>query len=400
MPIIEVADLRKSFRSKQKDPGLAGSLRALVSPHWRLVEAVKGISLTCEEGELLAFIGPNGAGKSTTIKMLTGILYPTSGQAQVLGLTPWRDRQRLAYNIASVFGQKSQLWIHLPPLDTFNLLARIFELDQSQYRQRVNYLIDIFEVGDLVRTPARRLSLGERMRCELVAALIHRPRVLFLDEPTIGLDVVAKQRIRDLIKQLNREEQVTVFLTSHDAGDIEQLCKRVIVVNHGTIILNTSVSTLRRRYLQHKIIDLKLQDPVPAEGFYLPGATVLKTSTYGVKLQVDTGATTMEAVISGLMARHRVADITIEDPPMEQIIAEIYGKAEEKAASLAPPDSGRQSHEAEGESEAEAEDITGVTDVDGWAEATGVTREAETLDDPVSDRIRVPRVGGAAPDAG
>ena len=324
MPIIEVTDLRKTFRTKQKEPGVAGSLRAIVSPQWRVVEAVKGISLTCETGELLAFIGPNGAGKSTTIKMLTGILYPTSGQAHVLGLTPWRDRQRLAYNIASVFGQKSQLWIHLPPLDTFNLLARIFELDSSEYKARVNYLIDVFEVGDLVRTPARKLSLGERMRCELVAALIHRPRVLFLDEPTIGLDVIAKQRIRDLIRHLNRTEEVTVFLTSHDAGDIEQLCKRVIVVNHGSIILNTSVSTLRRKYLQHKIIDLKLQDPIPPEGLALHGASVLKTSTYGVKLQVDTAQTSMEAIISALVGHHRVADITIEDPPMEQIIAAIY----------------------------------------------------------------------------
>jgi viologen exporter family transport system ATP-binding protein len=324
VPIIEVTDLRKTFRSKLKEPGLSGSLRSIVSPKWRVVEAVKGISFQCEQSELLAFIGPNGAGKSTTIKMLTGILYPTSGQAHVLGLTPWRDRQHLAYNIASVFGQKSQLWIHLPPLDTFNLLARIFELDDREYKERVNYLIEVFEVGELVRTPARKLSLGERMRCELVAALIHRPRVLFLDEPTIGLDVIAKQRIRDLIKHLNRTEQVTVFLTSHDAGDIEQLCKRVIVVNHGNIILNTSVSTLRRKYLQHKIIDLKLQDPVPPEGLALRGATVLKTSTYGVKLQVDTSQTTMEATISDLVAHHRVADITIEDPPMEQIIAAIY----------------------------------------------------------------------------
>jgi ABC-2 type transport system ATP-binding protein len=165
------------------------------------------------------------------------------------------------------------------------------------------------------------------MRCELAASLIHRPKVLFLDEPTIGLDVIAKQRIRDLIKQLNREERVTVFLTSHDAGDIEQLCKRVIVVNHGSIILNTSVSLLRRRYLQHKIIDLKLQDPVPAEGIRLPGATTLKTSAYGAKLQVDTGATTMKAVISALVSDYHVADITIEDPPMEQIIAAIYGQA-------------------------------------------------------------------------
>ena len=329
MAIIEVNGLSKTFRSKLKDPGLAGSFRAALRPNWRVVEAVKGISLTCEQGELLAFIGPNGAGKSTTIKMLTGILYPTGGEARVLGLVPWRDRQRLAYNIASVFGQKSQLWIHLPPLDTFNLLARIFELDEREYRERVNYLIETFQVDDLVRTPARKLSLGERMRCELVAALIHRPKVLFLDEPTIGLDVVAKQRIRDLIRHLNREEQVTVFLTSHDAGDIEQLCKRVIVVNHGSIILNTSVSTLRRQYLRHKIVDLKLQDPVSEDGFYLPGATVLKTSTYGVKLQVNTGAATMEEVISNLVAHHRVADITIEDPPMEQIIAAIYGEGPE-----------------------------------------------------------------------
>ena len=329
MPVIEVDDLRKTFRSKQKEPGLAGSFRSLLSPNWRVVEAVKGISFSCEEAELMAFIGPNGAGKSTTIKMLTGILFPTSGEAHVLGFNPWRDRQRLAYNIASVFGQKSQLWIHLPPLDTFNLLSRIYELDEREYKERVGFLIEIFEIGELVRTPARKLSLGERMRCELAAALIHRPKVIFLDEPTIGLDVIAKQRIRDLIKQLNREERVTVFLTSHDAGDIEHLCKRVIVVNHGSIILNTSVSTLRRQYLRHKIIDLKLHDPVPPEGITLPGATVLKTSTYGVKLQVNTGVTTMEAIISALVAHHKVADITIEDPPMEQIIAAIYGEGPE-----------------------------------------------------------------------
>ncbi len=322
--IIEVTNLHKTFRSKLKEPGLRSSLQSIVSPRWKVVEAVKDISFSCEQSELLAFIGPNGAGKSTTIKMLTGILYPTSGEAQVLGLTPWRDRQRLSYNIASVFGQKSQLWIHLPPLDTFNLLARVFELDEREYKERVHYLIDVFQVGELVKTPARKLSLGERMRCELVAALIHRPKVLFLDEPTIGLDVIAKQRVRDLIRYLNQQEGVTVFLTSHDAGDIEQLCKRVMVVNHGSIILNTSVSTLRRKYLKHKIIDLKLQDQVPPEGILFPGATVLKTSTYGVKLQVDTALTSMEAIISDLVAHHRVADITIEDPPMEEIIAAIY----------------------------------------------------------------------------
>ena len=337
MAIIEVSDLRKTFRSKRKAPGLSGSLRALVAPTYQVVEAVRGISLSCERGELLAFIGPNGAGKSTTIKMLTGILYPTTGHAQVLGLTPWQDRERLAFNIASVFGQKSQLWIHLPPIDTFNLLARIYELDARAYQERIGRLIEVFEIGDLVHTPARRLSLGERMRCEIAAALIHRPQVLFLDEPTIGLDVVTKQRIRDLIRQLNREEQVTVFLTSHDAGDIEQLCKRVIVVNHGTIILNTSVSTLRRRFLQHKIIDLKLQDPLPAGGLQLPGTTVLKTSTYGAKLQVDTAVAGIEQVISRLVGQYQVADITIEDPPLEQIIAAIYEQPAETPAPAPQP---------------------------------------------------------------
>ena len=326
MAIIEVTDLGKTFRSKRKDPGLRGSLKALVQPEYRVSEAVRGISLTCEQGEMLAFIGPNGAGKSTTIKMLTGILHPSSGTAQVLGLTPWRDRERLAFNIASVFGQKSQLWIHLPPLDTFNLLARIYELDDRAYRERRDQLIELFEVGELVRTPARRLSLGERMRCEIVAALIHRPQVLFLDEPTIGLDVVSKSRIRDLIRALNRDEGVTVFLTSHDAGDIEQLCKRVIVINHGTLILNTSVSQLKRRYLQHKIVSLKLHQPVPPDGLDLPGTTVLKTSTYGVKLQVDTAAIGIETVIGRLVAQYAVADITIEDPPLEDIIAAIYGQ--------------------------------------------------------------------------
>ncbi|MDQ2807336.1 MAG: ATP-binding cassette domain-containing protein [Chloroflexota bacterium] len=326
MAIIEVTELGKTFRSKRKDPGLRGSLKALVQPEYRVSEAVKGISLTCERGEMLAFIGPNGAGKSTTIKMLTGILHPSSGSAQVLGLIPWRDRERLAFNIASVFGQKSQLWIHLPPLDTFNLLARIYELDERAYRERRDQLIELFEVGDLVRTPARRLSLGERMRCEIVAALIHRPQVLFLDEPTIGLDVVSKSRIRDLIRALNRDEGVTVFLTSHDAGDIEQLCKRVIVINHGTLILNTSVSQLKRRYLQHKIVSLKLHQPVPTAGLDLPGTTVLKTSTYGVKLQVDTAAVGIETVIGRLVGQYAVADITIEDPPLEDIIAAIYGQ--------------------------------------------------------------------------
>src|SRR5947209_5727145 len=200
--------------------------------------------------------------------MLTGILYPSGGQARVLGLSPWQQRRTLAFHIASVFGQKSQLWYHLPPEDTFDLLARIYELDMTAYRKRRDFLIEVFDIAEYMRTPARKLSLGERMRCELAAALLHQPEIIFLDEPTIGLDVIAKQRIRDLIGQLNTEEGTTVFLTSHDAGDVEQVCRRAIVINHGEIILDTTVAKMKREYLKVKTVDLLLQEPA---------ATLLKT---------------------------------------------------------------------------------------------------------------------------
>ena len=218
MSIIEAQQLTKTFITREKQPGLKGSLRALFRPVRRETRAVKNISFTVEEGERLAFIGPNGAGKSTTIKMLVGILHPTSGQAQVLGKTPWRDRQKLAYEIGTVFGQKSQLWYHLPPEDSFELLARIYELDMETYRQRMARLVELFEIGDYLQSPVRKLSLGERMRCEIATSLLHHPRILFLDEPTIGLDVVVKQRIRDLILELNQQEGVTIFLTSTTLG--------------------------------------------------------------------------------------------------------------------------------------------------------------------------------------
>src|SRR6185436_15150061 len=215
MPAIEVTNMQKTFQTKRKAAGMRGSLRALFKPQYSSVEAVRRLTFQMETGELLGFIGPNGAGKSTTIKMLTGILHPSGGQASVLGLVPWRDRRRLAYRIAAVFGQRSQLWYHLPPADTFDLLARIYELDRARYRARADRLIDLFEIGPYLRTPVRRLSLGERMRCEIAAALLHGPQVVFLDEPTIGLDVIARQRIRELIREMNREEGTTVFLTSH-----------------------------------------------------------------------------------------------------------------------------------------------------------------------------------------
>lgn len=322
MTAIQVRQLTKTFVTREKQPGLRGSIRTLFRPVRRETQAVKEITFDVEVGERLAFIGPNGAGKSTTIKMLVGILYPTSGQAQVLGKTPWRERKRLAYEIGAVFGQKSQLWYHLPPADSFDLLSRIYELDQAAYRQRLAYLVELFEIGGYLQVPVRKLSLGERMRCEVAASLLHRPRILFLDEPTIGLDVVVKQRIRDLILELNQQEGVTIFLTSHDAGDVEVLCKRAMVINHGEVIYDGRVSTLKRDYISTKTISLKLGETW--QGFDSPGVQVLKHKGYGVKLEVDTGIVPIKDVVGQLLAQYAVVDINVDNPPMEQIIARIY----------------------------------------------------------------------------
>jgi len=358
MTIIEVKGLTKTFRTRERAAGLGGSLRSFVAPQYRERDAVKPVCFALEKGEVLAFIGPNGAGKSTTIKMLTGILHPTSGSAQVLGYIPWRQRRQLAFHIASIYGQKSQLWYHLPPQDTFNLLAQIYELDMNEYRKRRAFLIDAFDIAEYMRTPVRKLSLGERMRCELAAALLHKPSVIFLDEPTIGLDVIAKQRIRDLIGQLNREENVTVFLTSHDAGDIEQVCRRAIVINHGEVILDTPVARLKREYLRVKTVDLLLEEPaeqllkvdsesgerrlsvqsttsIHEELLDTSGVHVMKAKGHGLKLEIDTALIPLEPVIAAIMQRCHIVDMTIADPPMEEIIADIYGqkRAMEPAAT-------------------------------------------------------------------
>ena len=286
------------------------------------VLAVDDISFAVEQGESVAFIGPNGAGKSTTIKMLTGILRPTAGSAHVLGLIPWEQRSALARHIGAVFGQRSQLWYHLPPADTFDLLAHVYELAPKDYRQRRDMLVERFNLAPFLTTQVRKLSLGQRMRAEIAASLLHRPKLLFLDEPTIGLDVVARQELRDLIRQWNREEGLTVFLTSHDAGDIESVVRRVLVINHGKVVLDDKVSTMRRQYLASKILSVKFHEP--ASALELPGVRVLKQAAYALKLEVDVQETTIEKVINEVLKAGPVADINIEDPPLEKVIAHIY----------------------------------------------------------------------------
>lgn len=323
---IEVHALCKQFQRRLREPGFAGFVRSYVASRYEHVDAVRGIDFEVAQGEALALIGPNGAGKSTTLKMLTGILYPSSGEARVLGLSPWRERQRLALSIATVFGQRSQLWYDLPVIDSFDLLARIYEIAPHEYRARRAQLVERFELAPLLSTAVRKLSLGQRMRCEVAGALLHRPRVLFLDEPTIGLDVLAKQEIRALLREAQREEGVTVLLTSHDAGDIERVCDRVLVINHGAIVVDEGVSALIGRYRRHKLLEVTLEQPI-AQAPEFAGTELVEWSPLGFKLQVHTSARTLGALLSKLVDSFVVADIRTSDAPLEEIIGRLYRQA-------------------------------------------------------------------------
>jgi len=293
-------------------------------PRSRPLEAVRDLTFAVEPGERLAYIGPNGAGKSTSIKMLTGILHPTRGSARVLGLTPWTQRRELARRIGALFGQRAQLWFELPPRQSFALLGRIYGLDRQTTAARVEELGALLDCGDLFDLRVRGLSLGQRMRCELVAALLHAPEVLFLDEPTIGMDLVAKQRFRELIVRLNRERQTTIFLTSHDVSDVEQVARRVIVINGGTIIYDDRVAAMRRSVLSTKLIEVRFEEP-PANGSpLLDGLRVLRESATEYKLVVDTRRQSIRDVLDALLDTERVADISVLDPPLEDVIARIY----------------------------------------------------------------------------
>jgi len=313
MPAVTTNGLTKTFTSRAPRAGRT------------VVEAVRGITFQVERGERLAYIGPNGAGKSTSIKILTGILHPTAGDATVLGLVPWKDRRRLAKRIGVLFGQRSQLWFELTPRQSFDLLGRIYGMDREATRRRVGELAELLDAGDLFDLPVRSLSLGQRMRSELAATMLHSPEVLFLDEPTIGLDLVAKQRFRDLVVRLNQEQGTTVFLTSHDVSDIEQVARRVIVINGGTIIYDDRVSTMRRAVLATKLLEVRFEEP-PSNGELdrLDGVEVVKASGTGYKLVVDTDRRSIRSILDLLLDSFRVADISVLDPPLEDVIARIY----------------------------------------------------------------------------
>jgi ABC-2 type transport system ATP-binding protein len=333
MSAITVSHLQKNFQSKRKTAGLTGSFQSLFKPEYNPIAAVRNLSFEMESGELLGFIGPNGAGKSTTIKILTGILHPSSGEAKVLGYTPWKERQKLAFQIGTVFGQRPQLWYHLPAIDTFTLFGKIYELEDAETKKRISFLAEAFEIGDLLETPVRKLSLGQRMRCEVAASLLHKPKLLLLDEPSIGLDVVAKQHIRDAIRTMSEQEKVGVLLTSHDAGDLEALCHRVIIINHGQIVYQDKVSNLKRKFLTRKLVEVRYAEEIRKD-FALKGMETLKTGRYGVKLTFDTRATPADAVLARLSEAGTLVDITISDPPLEEVIANIYQESASEPSEL------------------------------------------------------------------
>ena len=321
MAVIEVKKLAKTFKVKTKEKGLKGSLKAMFKPKYKTVKAVDNISFSVEKGEMIAFIGPNGAGKSTTIKILTGILFPNKGSINILGLDPTRDRKKLAYEIGTVFGQKEQLWTHLTPYDNFKFFGAIYDIPESVAEKKIEELTMLFELGDFINTPVRSLSLGQRIRCEIVASLIHEPKILFLDEPTIGLDPVVKENIRTLIKRMNKEYKTTVFLTSHDVGDIEKLCKRVVIINNGQIVMDDSMENLKYHYLNKKIVEVKMKEKVNLDDE--EGITILKDKGYNLKVEVDTTKRSVTDALK-LLNTDNIVDINISNTPLEEIISDIY----------------------------------------------------------------------------
>jgi ABC-2 type transport system ATP-binding protein len=316
--VITVRNLCKQYRYAKPGRGLRG----LLSPELTTIDALSGVSFQITAGERVALIGPNGAGKSTTLKILTGILEPSQGTARVLDLTPWHDRRQLAYRIGVVFGQRSQLWPELPVRASFALLRRIYDQDDDAFAARLDRLIGRFDLAALLDQPVHQLSLGQRMRCDIVASLLHGPTVLFLDEPTIGLDITAKAAVRDLINEQARAEGLTVVLTSHDTRDIELVCERVIVVNRGRIIVDQATDDLRRRFLTRKLISIRSAAPTIAVD--LPGVTRRPADAHMSLFEVDARVARIDQVVAVAIAQGGIEDITIEDPPLEEVIHEIY----------------------------------------------------------------------------
>jgi ABC-2 type transport system ATP-binding protein len=320
-----VDHLAKSFRVAERHPGALGALTGLVRRRARTIDALKGISFQLAEGELLGLIGPNGAGKSTTLKILCGILEPTAGRCEVGGLVPWRDRVRHVARIGAVFGQRTQLWWDLPVVESLDLLRDIYRVPSHQYKRTIDELTTLLDLERLLDIPVRQLSLGQRMRCEIAASMVHEPRVLFFDEPTIGLDAVAKLAVRDFVKTLNRERGVTVILTTHDMHDIEALTERVIVIGNGLVLADGTLAALRRGVLaEHRLWVHFARDVQALDVPDVPKATVRRREGRSIELAFDPAEIPAHELIAHITTRFEVEDVHVEPPPIEEVIARFY----------------------------------------------------------------------------
>jgi len=320
--IIEVKNLKKTYKTHEREPGLINAVKSLVKRKYEFKEALKSICFEVEKGEILGLIGPNGAGKSTTLKALSGVLYPDSGDVNIMGFVPWKDRVKYVKNIGVVFGQKEQLWWDLPAIDTFYLHKDLYDVDEKDFKKRLDHMVKIMQVEDIIKTPVRDLSLGERMKCKIIAALLHNPKLVFLDEPSIGLDVIAKDNLRDFIKEVNTKYKTTFIVTTHDMQDIERLCKRIIIINHGEIIYDGLLKMISERYIKSKIIDVKFEEKF--KNFKFEGCKILEKRTYELKIELNLKKQKINTIISYLLDSFKVADINISDPSIEEIIKLIY----------------------------------------------------------------------------
>ncbi len=324
MPIIEANDLTKIYRVSQKKEGFLGALRGLYHREYKEVRAVDHVSFKIEPGEMVAFLGPNGAGKTTTLKMLSGLIYPTSGSARVLGFTPWDRQDEFRRRFALVMGQKNQLWWDLPAADSFQLHREIYSLSRPQFMRTLGELTELFGVTKLTDQPVRELSLGERMKMELIAALLHQPQLLLLDEPTIGLDVVAQATIQRCLKDYNVHHGVTMLLTSHYMRDVEALCARVLVISHGRAIYDGPLTGITEQFGRSKLVKLHFNgDGVTPD--LAPFGEVTQTEGPVVDLKVE--RTRVPEVLAAILERYTIVDMSVQDPPLDQVIARVFEEA-------------------------------------------------------------------------
>lgn len=322
MALIDVEHLRKTFRVPVRRGGRLGVLRTLLAREYRTVHAVDDISFTVEAGEMVGYIGPNGAGKSTTMKMLTGILVPSGGRISIAGRIPHRQRVEHVRNIGVVFGQRTQLWWDLPTIESFELLRHIYRIPERRWRTNLDTFCQLLDLEPFLETPVRQLSLGQRMRADLAAALLHDPAILFLDEPTIGLDVVARERIRQFLTHINAERGVTIILTTHDLADIARLCQRVVLIDHGRIIYDGALEALRARYGRWRTLVIDLSHEM--NGLLVPHAEIVRQEGPRTWLRFDRDVTTAAALIADIAARYPIRDLTVEEPEIEAIVRGIY----------------------------------------------------------------------------